>query len=53
VRGKDGRVVAASSETFSLSGPREQIGAAQNRQLRFSKTLPSAGAWTLEVIASM
>jgi VWFA-related protein len=51
VRGRDGRVLAASSETFSLSGPRDQIAAAQNRQLRFSKTLPGAGAWTLEVIA--
>jgi len=51
VRGKDGRVVAASSETFSLTGPRDQIAAALHRQLRFSKTLPSAGAETLEVIA--
>ena len=51
VRGKDGRVVAASSETFSLSGPRDQIASAQGRQLRFSKTLPNAGAETLEVIA--
>jgi VWFA-related protein len=51
LRGKDGRVVAASSETFSLSGPRDQIDAAQRRQLRFRRTLPSAGAETLEVIA--
>jgi VWFA-related protein len=51
LRGKDGRVVAGSSETFSLSGPRNQIAAVQSRQLRFSKTLPSAGADTLEVIA--
>lgn len=51
VRGKDGRVVATSSETSSLTGPRNQIAAAQSRQLRFSKTLSSAGAETLEVIA--
>jgi VWFA-related protein len=51
VRGKDQRVLAATSETFSLSGPREQLAAAQGRALRFSKQLASAGAETLEVVA--
>ena len=51
VRGKDGRMLAASSETFSLTGPRAQLDAARNRALRFSKALPRAGAETLEVIA--
>ena len=43
-------MLAASSETFSLSGPRAQLAAAQNRE-RFTKALPRAGAETLEVIA--
>lgn len=51
VRGKDQRVLAASSETFSLSGPRHQLASAQGRVLRFSRELPSTGAVTLEVIA--
>ncbi|MBK5296647.1 MAG: VWA domain-containing protein [Vicinamibacteria bacterium] len=51
VRGKDGRVLAASSETFSLSGSRAQLAAARNRELRFTKALPRAGAETVEVIA--
>jgi hypothetical protein len=34
-----------------LNFPRDQIASAQSRQLRFSKTLPAAGAVTLEVVA--
>ena len=51
VRGEDGRVLAAMSETFSLSGPAEHRTSARSRVLQFSKTLPRAGAETLEVIA--
>jgi hypothetical protein len=51
VRGKDQRVLAAASETFTLSGGQGQLASARTRVLRFSRDLPSAGAVTLEVIA--
>jgi hypothetical protein len=51
VRGEDQRVLAAASETFTLSGGVGQLAAAKGRVLRFSRELPGAGAVTLEVIA--
>ncbi len=51
VRGKDQRVLAAASETFTLSGGQGQLASAKTRVLRFSRELPGAGAVTLEVIA--
>ena len=51
VRGKDQRVLAATSDTFTLSGRQDQLAAAKGRVLRFNRELPLAGAVTLEVIA--
>jgi len=51
VRGKDQRVIAASSDTFTLSGRQDQLPAAKGRLLRFNRQLPLEGAVTLEVIA--
>ena len=51
VRGKDQHVLAASSDTFTLSGRQDQLPAAKGRVLRFNRQLATAGAVTLEVIA--
>ncbi len=51
LRDKEGRVVAASSETSSLKGRTDQLESAARRQVQFGKTLRASGAETLEVIA--
>ena len=51
LRDKDGRVVAATSETSLLKGRTDQLAAAARRRVQFGKTLPASGAETLEVIA--